>query len=77
MIKKIKIRQATKNGFVECELPGVADLSYEGSQTSRGRVIESGNISPTLTTENLPYVLEFGDPEFYNFIYRSFILTHH
>lgn len=37
---------------------GVADLNYPDSQTRRGRVIENGEISPTLTTENIPNVLE-------------------
>ena len=33
-------------------------MSYPDSLTRRGRVIENGEISPTLTTENIPNVLE-------------------
>lgn len=68
--KKIRIRQATKDGFIECELPGVADLEYPSSQTRRGRVIEWGQISPTLQTESIPSVIELGNPDFYNFLYE-------
>ena len=67
---KIKIRQATKDGFIDCEIGGVADLDYPSSETRRGRVINKGQISPTLTTENIPSVIEFGNPEFYNFLYE-------
>lgn len=37
---------------------GVADLNYPESKTRRGRVIENGEICPTLTTENIPNVIE-------------------
>ena len=46
---KIAIRQATKKGYIECEIGGVADLSYPESKTRRGRVQEGGNICTTLT----------------------------
>lgn len=46
---KIAIRQATKKGYIECELGGVADLSYPGSKARRGRVQDNGNTSPTIT----------------------------
>lgn len=69
-VKMIKVRQATKEGFVLCELGGVVDLDYPSSETRRGRVIENGQISPTLTTENIPSVIELGNPEFYNFLYE-------
>lgn len=46
---KIAIRQATKKGYIECELGGVADLSYPESKTRRGRVRENGQICPTIT----------------------------
>lgn len=69
--KKIKIRQATKEGFVECEIPGIADLNYASSTTRRARVVKGGQISPALTTENIPNVIDFADdPEFYNFLYE-------
>lgn len=46
---KIAIRQATKKGYIECELGGVADLLYPESKTRRGRVQENGQICPTIT----------------------------
>ena len=46
---KIIIRQATKKGYIECELGGVADLSYPESKTRRGRVQADGQICPTIT----------------------------
>lgn len=46
---KIAIKQATKKGYIECEIGGVADLSYPNSKTRRGRVQEDGKICPTLT----------------------------
>lgn len=45
----VSVKQATKEGYIKCELPGVADLSYPGSTTRRGRVQENGTVSPTLT----------------------------
>lgn len=45
----IKIPQATKKGYIECEIGGVADLSYPESKTRRGRVQDGGNISTTIT----------------------------
>ena len=54
----VLIRQATTEGAIPCKVGGVADLSYPDSQTRRGRVIENGEVSPTLTTENIPNVLE-------------------
>ena len=53
----VLIKQATKEGYISCEIPGIADLSYPDSKTRRGRVIEGGKVSPTLTTENIPSVL--------------------
>ena len=46
---KVAIQQATKKGYIECEVGGVADLSYPNSKTRRGRVQDGGNICPTLT----------------------------
>lgn len=57
-MEQVKIRQATKQGWIPCEIGGVADLSYPDSENRRGRVIERGMICPTLTTENVPNVLE-------------------
>lgn len=46
---KVLIPQATKQGYIECEIGGVADLSYPNSKTRRGRVQDGGHISPTIT----------------------------
>lgn len=46
---KVLINQATKRGYIECEVGGVADLSYPDSKTRRGRVQDGGSISPTIT----------------------------
>lgn len=54
----VLIRQATKQGVIPCEIGGVADLNYPDSKTRRGRVQGNGQICPTLTTENIPSVLE-------------------
>ena len=45
----LKIKQNTKDGYIECENGGVADLSYPNSKTRRGRVQDGGNTSPTIT----------------------------
>lgn len=47
--EKVKIKQATKKGYIECTIGGVADLSYPDSKTRRGRVQDCGNTSQTLT----------------------------
>jgi len=56
--KSCLIRQATKEGVIECMLPGIVDLEYPNSITRRGRVIDKGQTCPTLTTESIPNVLE-------------------
>lgn len=54
----VLIRQATREGFIPCEVGGVCDLNYPDSKTRRGRTQDNGQICPTLTTENIPSVLE-------------------
>ena len=44
----VRIKQATSQGYIECEVGGVADLSFPDSKTRRGRVQENGQVSPTL-----------------------------
>lgn len=39
----------TAEGYVECEVGGVLDISYPCSTTRRGRVQDGGTIAPTLT----------------------------
>lgn len=48
VIETVKIKQATSQGYIECEVGGVADLSFPESKTRRGRVQENGQLSPTL-----------------------------
>ncbi|SET05632.1 C-5 cytosine-specific DNA methylase [Pseudobutyrivibrio sp. C4] len=48
----VKIKQATKKGYIECEVGGVADLSFPDSKTRRGRVVDNGNTCPTIQCEN-------------------------
>lgn len=45
----VNIKQATKQGYIECEVGGLADLSYPDSKTRRGRVQDNGNTCPTIT----------------------------
>ena len=54
----ILVKQATNEGLIPCKIGGVVDLNYPTSKTRRGRVIDEGNTSPTLTTENIPSVIE-------------------
>lgn len=58
VIEKVQIKQATKQGYAECEIGGVADLNYPDSKTRRGRVIRNGTVCPTLMTGSIPNVLE-------------------
>ena len=48
VMEKVRIKQATSQGYIECEVGGVADLSFPDSSTRRGRVQENGQVSPTL-----------------------------
>ncbi len=52
----VKIKQATKEGYIDCKLGGVADLSYPTSKTRRGRV--GKQISQTLLASSQPMVIE-------------------
>lgn len=49
LVEKVKIKQATKDEFIERKVGGVADLSYPNSKTRRGRVQDDGDTSPTIT----------------------------
>lgn len=49
---RVMIKQATKQGYAECELGGVADLSFPDSATRSGRVQECGNVCPTIMAQN-------------------------
>lgn len=47
---KAKIREATAKGYAEIRVGGVLNIAFPESETRRGRVIDNGNISPTLDT---------------------------
>lgn len=49
MIISLKIRQATKKGYIEVYPKGVFDCSYPTPKLRRGRVIQGGAIIPTIT----------------------------
>lgn len=46
---KIRVRQATKQGYIEMDPCGICDVSYPTSKTRRGRIQGGGKICPTLT----------------------------
>lgn len=46
----MKIKNATKKGFIEVSRGGCFSIALPNSKTRRGRVIENGKISPTLDT---------------------------
>lgn len=46
----IRIKNATKQGYILIREGGVLDLSFPESETRRGRVIEEGIVCPTLDT---------------------------
>lgn len=47
-MKKLRIPQATKKGFIEICPGGVEDTAYPASKTRRGRVQGDGQICPTI-----------------------------
>lgn len=55
-MEKLRIRQATRKGYIEVPVGGVFDGSYMTSMTRRGRVQGGGMLCPTLTA---------GEPEIY------------
>lgn len=48
LLETVKVKQATKDGYIECKVGGVADLSFPESTTRRGRVQDMGDTCPTL-----------------------------
>ena len=57
----IKIKQATKQGWIECCDGCLADVSYPDSETRRGRVQEGGAICSTLTCRGVVRISELSD----------------
>ena len=45
----VRVKQATKQGYIEMKVGGICDINYPSSKTRRGRVQGGGRISPTLT----------------------------
>lgn len=48
----VRVKQATKQGYILCPWGGVADLSFPTSKLRRGRVQGNGQICPTLMAGN-------------------------
>lgn len=46
---KIKVRQATSEGYISMVNNGLCDLSYPHSKVRRGRVQGDGEICPAIT----------------------------
>ena len=46
----MKIKNATKQGWIEVGRGGCLDISFPNSDTRRGRVIDEGKTTPTLDT---------------------------
>ena len=47
----MRVKQATKNGWIDVVEGGVADLSYPNSKTRRGRVQGGGGDMPYLANK--------------------------
>jgi DNA (cytosine-5)-methyltransferase 1 len=57
-IMKLRIRQASKRGWIEVPEGGVFDISYPTSKSRRGRVQDGGLVCPALTCEPIICVYE-------------------
>lgn len=55
---KLRIPQATKNGYIEVDEGGVFDFAYPDSPTRRGRVQEGGGICPTIMCSSVLLLYE-------------------
>lgn len=55
--KLIKIRQATKQGWIYLKSGGVCDMSYPTSKLRRGRVQSGGDVCPTVTSSSSGLVI--------------------
>jgi DNA (cytosine-5)-methyltransferase 1 len=68
----LKIRQATNNGTIDCDIPGIANLSFPDSTTRRGRVSDKGKTCPTLCASDSDICLiEEGNPNKYTYTYHD------
>lgn len=59
IVEPLRVKQATKQGYIECPVGGVFDASYPTSELRRGRVQENGEVSPALTTNSEGAVLRY------------------
>ena len=48
----LRIRQATEQGYIECDPGGVFDIDYPDSKTRRARVTDRGRCCGTIMTGN-------------------------
>ena len=46
----MKVKNQTKQGYIECPIGGVMDLAFPDSEYRRGRVINNGQTTNTLDT---------------------------
>jgi DNA (cytosine-5)-methyltransferase 1 len=53
----LRIRQATEQGYIECDSGGVADLAYPSSQLRRARVKDRGKVCGTLMSDNQQFCI--------------------
>jgi DNA (cytosine-5)-methyltransferase 1 len=49
--EEMKIKNCTKQGFLECPVGGCFDGQFPNSDDRRGKVQDGGNVTPTLTAE--------------------------
>ncbi len=53
----LRIRQATEQGYIECDPGGVADLAYPSSELRRARVKDRGKVCGTLMSDNQQFCI--------------------
>lgn len=51
IMKKIKVNNATKQGFIEVKVGGVLNLAFPDSKLRRGRVIDGGETTRTIKAQ--------------------------
>ena len=44
----LRVRQATEQGYIECDPNGIFDMAYPSSELRRARVKERGRVASTL-----------------------------
>ena len=54
-METIRIKQATKKGYIECVVGGVADFTYPTSRTRRARVQGGVTYHPHLQRKEVRY----------------------